>query len=338
MIYIFIELLKNKNLKLSKTELALFISIFWYAAIAFINSEPNEFFYKKLNSFVITLLTIPIAYYVFYRGLLSILMIISSVTLFLIAILFYVFGTYDEENIAYLLNHFYLHGAFLCGFIIFLSFVFKKHYGLVPFLLIAIIIFGSRGPLIAFLMTLIFISASYVANFLISLKIKKKNLKHFVISLPIYAGAAFLFLPNFFSRIISRLEVFLSEPGGGDSVQRRLEHVEASLQIFTSNPMLGIGFGNYGKYIDGFHSGQYPHNLFLELFVESGIIGAIPFIICIGFILLKGIVNKGWPILFFVLVTMQFSYSYVEINELYFAFVLVILISKTDRNYLKEII
>ena len=222
MIYIFIELLKNKNLKLSKTELALFISIFWYAAIAFINSEPNEFFYKKLNSFVITLLTIPIAYYVFYRGLLSILMIISSVTLFLIAILFYVFGTYDEENIAYLLNHFYLHGAFLCGFIIFLSFVFKKHYGLVPFLLIAIIIFGSRGPLIAFLMTLIFISASYVANFLISLKIKKKNLKHFVISLPIYAGAAFLFLPNLFSRIISRLEVYVSETGGGDSDQRRL--------------------------------------------------------------------------------------------------------------------
>ena len=56
------------------------------------------------------------------------------------------------------------------------------------------------------------------------------------------------------------------------------------------------------------------------------------------FYFIKRIVNKGWPILFFVLVTMQFSYSYVEINELYFAFVLVILISKTDRNYLKEII
>ena len=336
--FIVIELLKNKNLKLNLTELALVGSIFWCVAIALINAEPNEFFYKKLNSFVITFLTFPIAYYIFYRGLLSALMIVSSVALFFIAILFFIFGTYDEENIAYLLNNFYLHGAFLCGFIILLSFVFKKHYGLVPPLLIAIILFGSRGPLVAFLITVIFISIFYVAKFFLSPKIKKKYLKHFVISLPIFIGAAFLFLPNLFSRMISRFDVFFSETGGGDSIQRRLEHIEASKQIFTNDPLLGIGFGNYGKYFDGFHSSSYPHNLFLELFVESGIIGATPFIACIGFILIKGIVNKGWPILFFVLVAMQFSYSYVELNELYFASVLVILISKTDRNYLKEII
>ena len=331
-IFMFIEFLKSKRIKLNLMEVLLFFSIIWVCLIAFINADPNEFFYKKLNSLIITILTIPITYYIFHRDLISILMHVSSAIILIIAILFNIFGTYDEQDPAYILNNFYLHAAFLSGFIIFMSIVLKKHYILIAPLIVAIIIFGSRGPMLAFLLTSLLIIIPYSGRFLLEPTIKTKYIKYFIFSLPALLVPLFLFLPNLFFRTIKRWQTFFYEEGGGDSVSRRLEHFENAKDIFPNDPFFGIGFANYGKYIDGIHSNSYPHNLFLELFIENGILGAVPFLLCISLILINGILNKSWPILFFVLISMQFSYSYAEINELYFALILTIILSKTKKQ------
>lgn len=334
--FIFYEFFKKSEIRLNSTEIFLIFSILWCCAIAFINAEPNIFFYKKLNSLIISILTIPIAYHIFYRDLMSLMIYVTSICLFIIAILFNTLGTFNEVDPAYILNNFYLHASFLCGFVVFLIIVLKKHYILIPPLIIAIIIFGSRGPFVAFLLTGFFITIFYFIKFLSFPLIKTKYLKYILIYIPGIFVPVFLFLPNLFFRMVKRWEVFLYQDGGGDSVSRRLEHYDNAINIITNETFLGIGFGNYGKYIDGFHSNSYPHNIFLELLVENGLIGALPFLLCLFLILLQGILNKSWPVLLFVLLSMQFSYSYAELNELYFALVFTLAISKTSYNKLKE--
>ncbi|MDD5589558.1 MAG: O-antigen ligase family protein [Candidatus Portnoybacteria bacterium] len=65
---------------------------------------------------------------------------------------------------------------------------------------------------------------------------------------------------------------FLSE---GSSISR-LEIWRNSWQVFISNPILGVGLGNYPRYADPLASYRTPitsHNLYLDLLVETGILG-----------------------------------------------------------------
>ena len=45
--------------------------------------------------------------------------------------------------------------------------------------------------------------------------------------------------------------------------------------MFSSNPVFGIGLGAYGLYRVGKDGRDHPHNMFLEVLIEQGIIGFI---------------------------------------------------------------
>src|SRR2546428_4815150 len=66
--------------------------------------------------------------------------------------------------------------------------------------------------------------------------------------------------------------------GGGDegdntSVELREEHWSKSSEIIGKHPILGSGYGSYGIVAFKFDDRASPHNIFLEIFVETGIIG-----------------------------------------------------------------
>ncbi|GKT11809.1 MAG: hypothetical protein ISEC1_P0782 [Thiomicrorhabdus sp.] len=69
----------------------------------------------------------------------------------------------------------------------------------------------------------------------------------------------------------------------GTSESDRLEAWWYGVLAFSENMLLGIGAGNFGQYYIA-----YPHNIFIELMAENGLIGLI-IIIAIVFIGLKGL-------------------------------------------------
>ncbi|MGZ4192253.1 MAG: O-antigen ligase family protein [Solirubrobacteraceae bacterium] len=69
------------------------------------------------------------------------------------------------------------------------------------------------------------------------------------------------------------------------SPEERFDYVRAAMHLFSSAPVLGIGSGNFGRRYDAVrrfvkHS-QYTHNLPLRVLSETGVVGAIIFVVLV---------------------------------------------------------
>ena len=260
-------------------------------------------------------------------------MVVTSAVIVIIASLFKIYGTFDSATLAYNLNNFYLHGAFLSGLIITMAIDLRKHYFLIPPLLICILAFAARGPFLALIITLILVALPRAVALVSHWRMKSDRVVTFFLLAPtILIPSLVLWLPDVAFRMERRWSVVFSEAGGGDSLRRRFEHYQASQEIILDNPLFGIGLANYGDALTGAQSNSYPHNLIIELVVESGIIGAIPFLLGLSYALLLAFKTSFWSSLLFVLITMQFSYSYAGLNELYFTIVLTLIAVQQRRR------
>ncbi len=79
----------------------------------------------------------------------------------------------------------------------------------------------------------------------------------------------------------------------GLSTQDRLERYRAAIELFTQSPLLGVGTDGYAELTGGL---GYPHNIFLEIASENGLIGLIAFISFLGTIFwygLKWLINSA---------------------------------------------
>lgn len=142
--------------------------------------------------------------------------------------------------------------------------------------LVALLGAGSRMPIVAVLVALFFVIFSSI------------KFKNGVLSYPKYYNKIFvifsvLLIPlfgaynqGFFNSIIYRFEVLLEE-GGGASVIGRTERFMIAIDIWKNNLMFGSGFGSFSEYYVSDVFLDYPHNLFLELMSELGIVGLITF-------------------------------------------------------------
>lgn len=102
------------------------------------------------------------------------------------------------------------------------------------------------------------------------------------------------------------------------SIDSRIEQYEKSIDLFYSSPLLGVGLGNYGEYVNLNNSLflleedyqkafrisviTHPHGVFFQLLAETGILGLVSFILLIGYFLLndikkirKGLHSEFWP-------------------------------------------
>jgi len=95
-------------------------------------------------------------------------------------------------------------------------------------------------------------------------------------------------------RLLSALET--GETSGRDKIYAN------AIEIFQNAPL----FGDYYLIPSGIGKGGYPHNFFIEVFMTTGLIGGIPFVILVvltllrSFRLLKGGHPAGWIILLFI--------------------------------------
>lgn len=132
---------------------------------------------------------------------------------------------------------------------------------------------GSRMPIIAVSVALIFIILSTV-------KIKKWELRYPKYFNKIFIILALLAIPlmwaynqGYFDAIIYRFEVLVSQGGGAGRTDRFI----TALEVWKDNFILGSGFGSFSEFYDSNIVGDYPHNLFLEIASELGVVGLTMF-------------------------------------------------------------
>lgn len=130
-------------------------------------------------------------------------------------------------------------------------------------------VLAAKGPLLFLLLSFAF------------MKMTGKSIFTFAFLKRFFVGAmAFLFVglilwnAPFVEDFKSRL-FFLNGPELDGSSLQRILYIDRSIEIIKENPFFGIGIGGFGKAFSGFDERLSSHNLILEVFTESGLIGFV---------------------------------------------------------------
>lgn len=195
---------------------------------------------------------------------------------------------------------------------------------LIPFGVTIVIYTGSRGPLVSLVACLVlFIAASRAA---LSIKI---------ILVLLFVAVIFLILTPFLdaSLIYRALLRFTAAIGEGDmSTMSRLSSYQGAIEVFKDNPF-------WGGALEDPNTNFYPHNLFLEALMSTGIFG-FAFVLCsmlsgiyASFVLLRKRSQSSWVGLLFVVFLTQanFSGSIYNSSELWVMLALTALGLKSKR-------
>lgn len=139
-------------------------------------------------------------------------------------------------------------------------------------------------------------------------------------------------------------QIFIKRMGsvGKDGGSGRFEIWNNGLSLFLNNPIQGIGLYNFRDYsADFFGEGIYMHNTFLEILVESGVIGSVLFFIFWALLFLKimSIVSKDKSKAFLLgtYVSISISLMFLSLIASEYLFLILALIwrySMTEKEYL----
>lgn len=134
---------------------------------------------------------------------------------------------------------------------------------------------GGRGPLLSLGFTLIF----YIFLNKMHLKRILSFLALMSVSLLMMYGA-FKFLTSFETPMASleRLQSLL-HPKGDGAILERLEYFKSAWHAFISAPIFGLGIGGWPTYQALSDPQLHPHNIFLEIMAEAGIVGLLLFLL-----------------------------------------------------------
>lgn len=162
-------------------------------------------------------------------------------------------------------------------------------YGINIYYLFQVIIYGNRGPMISLIVFAIFL---LLHKFNDDGKMKKNAVKKMVISILIGTGVV-LILNNLEDIIISlhkwllsmdieisALTKSVSQIRKGDLSNGRDAVFEFAVEGIKSNFFIGNGIAT--TFYNSFYTIAYPHNLFLQLWYDLGVIVPLPMFYLIG--------------------------------------------------------
>lgn len=148
----------------------------------------------------------------------------------------------------------------------------------------AALIAGTRGPVLALILSIFLFFAFSVQNF----KIDRFALRLSSIGLPIIVVLTVM-ARKFFATLVYRLEILITEVG--PSGLTRLSLYQAALDLWAKSPIWGNGTGQFGIAVLGQDVRNYPHNIILELGAENGLIGVLIFVLLIVVAFSKGFIS-----------------------------------------------
>lgn len=151
------------------------------------------------------------------------------------------------------------------------------------------LISGGRGPLISIIGSIIFV---FIYLEISGLKFRKNKividkrnfrLMFYIVLLIMIALFIVSYFSNYFITIFYR--IFLLEDLSGASIGTRMSLYNSAIKILEKFPtnIIGLGIGGFSVYyISVYYSGYdlrlYPHNIFLEIASELGVLGLFAFI------------------------------------------------------------
>jgi O-antigen ligase len=146
-----------------------------------------------------------------------------------------------------------------------------------PCLIGGLIASASRGAVFSVAL------ASIILAFKVSRGRKKIGVAAVLVFVMICAAGAFYFLRGMgngkYSEKLSELIALSQGQETYGSGGERLAFYAAALREIPQRPLQGIGVGGWSVYYYGIDARRYPHNLFLEISVEEGLIGVLGFCI-----------------------------------------------------------
>ena len=272
--------------------LAVIIFLVFYSVILFNFYGINEYEDYSISKIIYFFLVfIPIIYFKYAHGLNNNFFFIFYIACFI----FFIFGlskiTSSPDRMALFGGGPIVFARWIGIFAILTTYFIQNR--IIKFLLILlsfllIIKTGSKGPFL-------FLLVSFLFNFFSTLSLKKYLFFFSMIAIVAIQSTDFLIQilgPRLFS-------IFTGDAMGATSSLGRLDRWRLAIEVFLQNPF-GVGFGNYvpiSKTIESndFFMSEYPHNLFLELISELGILGLL--LVCIIiFKLIKNIKEKNLPL------------------------------------------
>ncbi len=179
----------------------------------------------------------------------------------------------------------------------------KKLYffALALLLFLFLVLTGTRGALVSLLVAFIF----FVLFFW-----KGKKLARLGVTVGILA---LMFLVLLLAPGLGKYRILLTSVVN-TSVQQRLYMWQDAINVFFANPVFGAGTGGFGKNMSQFFVNAYPHNIFLEIGSEHGIIGLAFFLLMLFMVIKYGIrlyrasgVNRQFVGLIFSLLVFSLS-------------------------------
>lgn len=144
---------------------------------------------------------------------------------------------------------------------------------LIAILLIALFFTGKRGHALFLLLT---IAICYILSSKGSDRLKRCGK---ILSVVLFSTIMLFLFRDFLTKIplLSRvMDTFHGIIEGEDVSSARLGLYKWAWRLFTENPLIGIGWGNYRTTVVGnvtFASELDTHNIYLQLLTETGIIG-----------------------------------------------------------------
>lgn len=168
--------------------------------------------------------------------------------------------------------------------------LFKKKWGLklavVGVCFYLSLLAGSKGPILGFIIALLFYGFILVKN---NISVQK-------ITMLLAAGLFFIggvFVAIQLNIIPSRLAALtnVDELIASSSFLSRFDRVTNTAVLITNNPM-GVGLGNWAQEFNWYTNtyldlDDYPHNIFIEIIVETGLLGLLLFMSIIVYPLYK---------------------------------------------------
>ncbi|MBB6453301.1 O-antigen ligase [Salirhabdus euzebyi] len=173
------------------------------------------------------------------------------------------------------------------GFLLFYrNHIFIKLVSLLLFIFFMsiLLILGGRGPLLAAFIGIlvpVFYAVRLNQSFI---KIKGYAVFIILIFLSSVLSLVYLWQTNQQLLTLSRLVAFFQ---GADpsSAGTRSSYYEDSIFYWMESPLLGNGIGSWPVLHYGSDIRDYPHNIFLEIIVELGLVGLILFLLLLGYFL-----------------------------------------------------
>lgn len=205
---------------------------------------------------------------------------------------------------------------------------------------------GGRGPLIFTLLILGGYMSYQLLLSLINFKIKKIVLPLLVVGLFSMALVSAIFIKTIdlkknkslklIENSIERLITLKESEGGGDSAYSRILYTQFAIDKINKKPFLGYGIGSFGFEYTNIDDLDYPHNIFLEVWFELGIIPLILFLLLFYLVYQNILFTKSaWSLAlyFYFLLNLLKSSSLIDIRIVTGFFALFILLKgKEIRN------